>query len=71
MNWYFINGKGDDYGACTFGLLKCKKSDLKYVYNHKQIEKEDVNVLKKYIDIVNDYVDEDESLIDYLEEYYS
>lgn len=71
MNWYLIYGKSDDYGACTFGLIKCKKSDLKHVYFYKKVEKKDVDVLKKYIDTVTDYIDEDESLTDYLEEYYS
>ena len=70
MEWYLIYSKADDYGACNFGLIKCNKKMLKHVYFYKKVEKEDVEILKKYIDVVTDYIDEDESLEDYLEEYY-
>ena len=70
MKWYLIYSKPDDYGACNFGLIKCNKKMLKHVYFSKEVEKEDVEILKKYIDVVTDFIDEDESLEDYLEEYY-
>ena len=49
MKWYLVNGKGDDYGACTIDLVKCNKRDLKYVYNYKEVPEEDVKVLEKYL----------------------
>ncbi len=70
MKWYLVASKPDDYGACVQGLLKCKKSYLKYVYYFKEIPEEDIETLKKYIDIVNDFLDENEKIKDYLEEYY-
>ena len=70
MKWYLVNGKGDDYGACTIDLVKCNKRDLKYVYNYKEVPEEDVKVLEKYLDVVNDFIDEDQDLVEYLEENY-
>jgi len=74
MKWYLINGKGDDYGACTRDLVKCNKKDLKYVYNYEEVPDEDIGVLKKYFDVVNEMAYEDfgyKTLSEYLEEYYS
>lgn len=70
MEWYLIYSKADDYGDCNFGLIKCSKKMLKHVYFYKKVEDEDVEVLKKYIDVVTDFIDEDQSIDDYLEEYY-
>ncbi len=70
MKWYLIYSKADDYGACNFGLIKCSKKMLKHVYHSQKVEDEDVEVLKKYIDVVTDFIDEDQSIDDYLEEYY-
>ena len=71
--WYLINSKGDDYGSCRRDLLKCKKKDLEYVYNYEEVPVEDVVVLTKYFEVVNEVDYEDfgyKTLAEYLEEYY-
>jgi hypothetical protein len=70
MKWYLICNKPDDYGACLRSLVKCKKSDLKYVYYFDEVPEEDLETLKKYFDIVNDFLDEGEKIKDYLEKYF-
>ena len=70
MKWYLIASKPDDYGACVQGLVRCKKSYLKNVYYFKEIPEEDIETLKKYINIVNNFLDEDEEIKEHLKEYY-
>lgn len=73
MKWYLISGKPDDYGACNKALIKCKKTDLKHVYEYEEIPEEDVEVLRKHMEVVNETDFEDfgyATLKDYLEEYF-
>lgn len=65
--YYLISGKEDDYNAKNMAVIYEKESKVKeYVYWCKEIPKEDFEVLKKYLNDVNEMIDE--NLEDYLEE---
>lgn len=63
--YYLISGKEDDYNAKKMAVIYEKESSIKdYVYWFKEIPKEDYEVLKKYLEEVNESV----FLESYLEE---
>lgn len=70
MKWYLINNKGDDYGSHKRDLVKCNERDIKNVYNYEEIPEEDLLVLHKYFDVVNDFISEEQDLAEYLAENY-
>ena len=56
MKYYLIESESDDYGACNMGVFYGKESSIKkYVYWYKEIPKEDYEILKKYINDINEF----------------
>jgi hypothetical protein len=68
MKWYLITSKGDDYGAVVKYLIHCKKSKIKHVYYYEEVPTEDIEVLKKYFDELQDMGLSEEEIQEILEE---
>lgn len=72
--YYLIRSKSNDYGACNKAVIYSEKKAVEEnVYEYEAIPKADYEVLKKYIECVNDTDYEDfgyETLEEYLEEYF-
>lgn len=60
MKYYFVENKSDDYGNCRREIVQTTAVNAKKYYWHKEIvDLDDIEVLKKYFDIV-DYEEEKE-----------
>lgn len=73
--WYLVKNKPDDYGNCLTEIICCEnKKELaivkKYSYYNEKIDKNDVEVLKKYFNNIKDFLDDGQDLKQYLELYY-
>lgn len=71
MKWYLITSKSDDYGASNKMMIKCAKKYMKCVYHYEEVTDEtEIKILSKYLGVVNDYLDENDDLEEYLETYF-
>lgn len=74
IKYFLISSKADDYGASLLGVFMGEESTImNHVYWYREIPKTHYQVLKKYLDDVNDTEYEDfgyDTLGDYLEEYF-
>ena len=74
MKYYLITSKSDDYGRYGISVFAGEESlIMDHVYWYKEIPKTHYQVLKKYVEDINDIYYEDfgyDTLGDYLEEYF-
>jgi len=59
MKHYIVYNKSDDYGNCRTELVQTTVKNAKEYYSYKEVEEADVEVLKKYMGLV-DYEEEKE-----------
>ena len=52
MKTYIVRNKEDDYNNCRVEIVKTTQKNAKEYYFHKEVEENDIEVLKKYIDYV-------------------
>jgi hypothetical protein len=50
---YQVSSKDDDYGHCREEIVEVTEEIAKQYYYHKEVPKEDVDVIKKYINFVD------------------
>lgn len=74
IKYFLISSKADDYGASLLGVFMGEESAImNHVYWYREIPKTHYQVLKKYLDDINNTEYEDfgyDTLGDYLEEYF-
>lgn len=59
MKHYIVRNKADDYGNEKLELVETKPEFARQYYHHREVEKEDVETLKKYIEFI-DFEEEQE-----------
>ena len=52
MKTYFVQSKGDDYSACVTELVQATEKNAKKYYHSTEVAPEDVEILKKYLGLV-------------------
>lgn len=52
MKTYFVQNKADDYGNCRTELIQTQPHLAKQYYHHKEVLEQDVDTLKRYIDLI-------------------
>lgn len=52
MKTYLVQSKPDDYGACLKELVQTTERVAKEYYHAKEVDAADVEILKKYFDLV-------------------
>jgi len=50
---FIVYSKSDDYGACRTELVELGKAKAKKYYHHKEVKDEDVEVLSKYVEVLD------------------